>query len=860
MRINKRLPLGYTARILPLAVLTFISPHAHGACDLSSTGSDVQICDSGSSGPLNKPAGNNTLLFPAGGTGSVNGSVTYGAGTDRIDMNSGNVLGSFNLGAGRDRFSITAGTVTGDVNQGGDIDDFFMSGGSIRSLTQGDGLDTFTMTGGTISNAFEDGDKAKMSGGTIGRVDMKLDDNVFEMSGGTIVNNLVAGFGKDTVTLTGGSIGGVVSISGGDDSVTVIGGEIRGGIRTSFGSDTFTWLNGGYVRGSVLMEGDNDTATLANLDESYLGANPLLSGGPGIDQLTFDATTSSAPARYVQWERVNLINGAQLNLAGTFTLGDSLSETGTLNVDASSSLTSVSGSIVPFASARLATLENAGILDLGTDGSSTRDTLTVQGNYTGQNGQLLLQSELGADDSPSDKLVVSRGLISGTTQITVNNQGGVGALTLQNGIEVVQAADGASSDPSAFSLKNSLAVGAYQYYLFKGGVTAGSENSWFLRSSVISVPLEATPPASEPVPPEPPAPAPPETPQPTPPAAQPASAQPTPAPGTPPLPAPVRGAAPVPLYRLEVPNYAVLPPAIVVMARAALGTFHERQGDQRLLNETGPVPAGWARLFGHDFRQGWSGTVSPAVDASLEGYQIGHDLVALQDRNQRVGLFVAHTRLDGHVKGFAEGFKDRRTGKLNLKGDSLGLYWTLIDPAGWYVDAVAMGTRLDGYSRSDRGVRLDTEGHALSLSIETGYPVALTPDWVVEPQAQIIHQRLDLDSQNDGISHVAFDSQPYTTARLGGRLEGRYRLRGIPVEPFMQGNLWRDFGGSDTVTFDHADRIKTRHSSTRADLGIGLTARVSGEVSLYLSTDYSRNLDDNDLDGLRGTVGVRVSW
>ncbi|GFM84738.1 hypothetical protein PSCICO_01370 [Pseudomonas cichorii] len=872
MKINHRL-LRFIARILPLAVLTFfISPNAHGACDLTATiANEIQVCDSGSSGPLNKPGGNNTLIFPAGGTGSINGSVTYGPGSDRVEMNSGNITGSVNQGAGPDQFRITAGNITGDVNQGTDRDDFFMSGGTLRSLTQGDGLDTFLMTGGTISNAFEDGDQARMTGGTIGRVDMKLDDNTFDMSGGAIVNNLVTGFGRDTIILSGGSIGGIVSVSGGNDRVTVSGGEIRGGIRTSFGNDTFTWLNGGYIRGSVLMENDNDTATLSNLNETYLGPNPLLNGGPGTDLLAFDATTSANPARYTNWETVNLNNGSRLDLAGIFTLGDSTSETGVMNVDASSTLTSVSGSISPFTSARLATLNNAGTLDMSTGSSSATDTLTVNGNYVGNNGQLRLQSVLGEDNSPSDKLVVSRGSISGSTQITVDNQGGVGALTLQNGIEVVEAANGATSDNSAFSLKNSLSVGAYQYYLFKGGATAGSENSWFLRSSVISVPealvtvpVEPSPePTPTPTPTPMPTPVPPEAPAPTPPTFQPAATQPVPAPGTPPLPAPVRGAAPVPLYRLEVPNYAVVPPAAAKLALSSLGTFHERQGDQNLLNETGAFAAGWARIFGNDFQQDWSGTVAPGLDASLKGYQVGHDLLALQTssgRTQRTGLFVAHTQLDGHVKGFAEGFEGRRTGKLKIQGDSLGIYWTLIDPQGWYLDTVAMGTRLDGNSRSDRGIRIDTDGHVLSFSVEAGYPIALAPHWVIEPQAQVVHQRIDLDSQNDGISHVAFDSQPYTTARLGGRLEGRYQVRGVPVEPFLQGNLWHNFDGADTLTFDHNDRIKTEHKSTTADLGVGLTTRLSREISLYLSADYSSNLDDNDLDGLRGNLGVRVSW
>lgn len=148
-------------------------------------------------------AGNNSLTFPANGTGRINGNVTFGAGSDTFDMNSGTLAGALDLGDGSDRLRISAGQITGAVSQGNGIDDFVMSGGTIQSLAQGDGRDTFLMTGGTITGAFEDGDVARMTGGTIGRVDMKLDNNIFDLSGGQILGNLVTGFGTDTIIVSG---------------------------------------------------------------------------------------------------------------------------------------------------------------------------------------------------------------------------------------------------------------------------------------------------------------------------------------------------------------------------------------------------------------------------------------------------------------------------------------------------------------------------------------------------------------------------------------------------------------------------------------------------------------------------------
>lgn len=495
-----------------LSMTTLSLQQAQAACVLTpGPGVDAYVCDSGSSATgLTDLVGNNTLTLPAGGTGTINGNIVTGPGDDVVDMNSGRIVGSVTQGDGADRFRISAGTVTGAVSQGNGIDDFVMTGGQIQSLAQGDARDTFLMTGGTIVGAFEDGDVAQQTGGTIGRVNLKLDNNVYDMSGGSILGNLVAGFGTDRIIVSGGTIGGNISTSGGSDSITVSGGIINGEIRASVGNDTFNWLNGGQIRSVVLMGDGNDTALLSGLSESLLISTPSIDGGLGNDRLTFDNTTSSTASRYIGWETANLNNNSRFGLAGEFFLGDSSSNTGTLSIDNTSVLAVTQGDIRPYTAGQLVSLNNAGTIDMTTGSNSATDTLTVYGNYVGNNGQLWLQTVLGDDSSASDKLRVSDGTISGNTQLAVTNLGGLGGLTRNNGIEVVQALNGAVSSADAFTLKGSVSAGAYEYYLFKGGVTAGSENNWYLRSSVAAVqqpvipPPPPEPPVIVPVPPVPP--------------------------------------------------------------------------------------------------------------------------------------------------------------------------------------------------------------------------------------------------------------------------------------------------------------------------------------------------------------------
>jgi outer membrane autotransporter protein len=871
----------YSACAVSLCLCVGWSQAAHSACTLTPTvGNDSFTCDSASSGPLTDLSGNNTLTFPANGSGTINGNVTFGAGNDTVIIHSGSLFGALAQGDGVDSFTMSAGQITGAVTQGNGVDTFTMSGGTLLSLAQGDSRDFFLMTGGRIIGAFEDGDTARMTAGTIGRVDMKLDNNLFDMSGGEIQGNLVTGFGLDTIIVSGGKIGGNVSVSGGNDSITVTGGEIGGEIRASAGNDTLLWNGGGIIRGAILMGDGNDTTTLGSLGESTLALTPNIDGEGGSDLLTFDGTTSAGAARYNNWETVDLKNGSRFDLDGIFRLGDSTTGTGVFSIDGSSTLTSVQGGIAAFTASQLATLNNSGVIDLTSGNSRTNDTLTVQGNYAGNGGQLLLQTAVGDDNSPSDKLVVQNGTLTGSTLITVNNVGGAGALTLQNGIQLVQALGSAVSDNTAFALKGQVSVGAFDYQLFKGGITPGSENSWYLRSSVVAPPLvaAATPePALPPVLVPNPDPTLPPTPVPDPalppvvvanpdPALPailvPLVAAPVAALGAPALPTVAPGAAPVALYRAEVPVWSVIPPAAARLALDTLGTFHDRQGDQRLLTETGALAAGWGRVYGKHFEQSWHGTVTPKFDGSLTGYQVGNDLFgSLLDggQTQRSGFFVGHSRLEGDVDGFNRGFEGKHAGNVELEGDSFGLYWTLTDPKGAYVDTVAMYTWLDGENRSERGLKIDNEGRVLTLSAETGYPIAVADNWAIEPQAQVIYQKVRLDSQDDGISPVSFDSDGAWTGRLGARLKGRYTASGRPVEPYLRANFWHTFSGTDTVTFGN-NPIYTAQKASSADLGVGVVLSLAKSVSVYASADYSRDIDSTELRGVAGNLGVRIQW
>lgn len=773
--------------------------------------------------------------------------------SESLTVAPGENLGAIVQTEAADEFDISGGTVE-SLQQGNGEDSFNMTGGTLGSLNQGGDMDDFIMTGGTITGAFEDGDTARFQGGSIGRIDLKLADNFLEMSEALgvrtiVVGNVVSGLGNDTIILAGGTIGGDISTSSGVDRITISGGALGNEIRAGNGNDVFTWT-GGTIGTRVDMGNDDDTATVRTLD---LGASAVvLDGGTGNDTLTFAQSRIGQGALYTNWENIRLSEGSQFTLDDTLTLGDLGAEqpsvipatgTGTLQIDASSTLLSRQGNVVSSLAGNDASVENAGVIDLG-QGNDAKGRLTIQGNYTGNDGTLRLNSVLGDDSAASDRLVVSRGAIGGSTRLIINNLDGAGAATTQNGIQVVEARDGATSTAGAFVQTQALSAGAYDYRLFKGGVTAGSENSWYLRSTLVAPPA----PAAEPEPGQPP----------VPPAATPPVA--APAPGQAELPAPVQGKS-LPLYRPEVPVYAAAPRGAALIARQALGTFHQRQGDQQLLQGEGALPASWGQAYGGALRQQWSGTVSPSLDGDLYGFKVGQDLYAKVDDSgyrQHAGLYVSHSRLDADVKGFALAAENRSVGDLRLDGDSLGTYWTLVGPQGAYVDAVLQYTDLDGRARSDRGDKLDIDGHAWTASLEAGYPVALSEHWHLEPQAQLIAQKVSLDTASDSVSRISHDAQIELTGRLGMRLEGAFTGNsGRLLQPYAQVNLWHGDGGRDTLTFDDVDQIKTDYRYTSVQLESGVVAPVSQALSLYGGVQYTANLDSRQQEASGVNLGLR---
>ena len=252
--------------------------------------------------------------------------------------------------------------------------------------------------------------------------------------------------------------------------------------------------------------------------------------------------------------------------------------------------------IQPFAAGQLATVTNAGLIDLTNGASGPIDRLTITGNNIGQGGRLALNTFLGNDASPSDRLVIDRGAASGSTAIRILNAGGPGDLTTANGILVVDAVNGATTVPGTFVLAGPVVAGPYEYSLFRSSVDASNPQAWFLRSE-LDCRLDPTA-------------------------------------------AVCRKPGPDPDIREEVSLYAAIPALALLYGRTLLDTLHERVGEEEHLRARGgasPSPYNngtWGRVIGqHGDRDGDSNGVlgsGPKFDFDFLALQVGQDIYRAQ--------------------------------------------------------------------------------------------------------------------------------------------------------------------------------------------------------------------------------------
>ncbi len=788
-------------------------------------------------------------LFALGNVTVVNALTASG---NRADLGGavGTNGGSISLANTSGNLSLTGNTAT-------------LYGGAVASLVGsialGNAAGTVTITG----------NNAGVSGGAIGALaggsvtltgSGAVSGNTAGGNGGAIATGILGGAGDITLTASGGNLSVTGNTAGGNGGALFLASGLLGlnatGGNISFAnnSQNASQANAVYINNSGggsqvnlnAASGYNITYYDPIQNNAANGLISVVKQGAGL--VNFDGSLhGAAPDRWSQAYATTTVQAGTFAVSNNAVYGALAADVGAASP---SSFTVASGAKLAGGSVgevRADSFALNGTLDIaGLQAGMVGNRFTVASDHVnfGSGSQVLFNTFLNDGSlQRTDQLTLdlNGSATSGTASVRVTNVGGPGAVTVGNGIELVNVTNNSGSTAGAFALGNRVVAGPYEYTLFYGSVDASGPQNWYLRSTLdCSLPPATSPPCS--------------------------STTPTPTPAPPEV---------VPNYRPETSLYASLPSMVLLYGRSLLDTLHERVGEERpgiaSPDGNGAAPSlGWGRILALGGKQGGDTNgiygSGPRYDYSIFAFQGGTDLYRAErgdGGSDHVGVYAAIGGMNAdvtHVTGLP-------AGSNNLNAYTFGGYWTRFGATGWYLDAVAQYTWNDLKADPIGIDGLSTHGGSFATSLETGKPFQLGQGFSIEPQAQLVYQTASLAGSTDGFASVIFNDVDSLAGRIGARVERSWAIDPSTPQPrlmtaWLRPSLWYEFLGDPRTSFSSA----TGYIPFSSDLGsgwvevtAGLDAQISRNVSFYANGLCQISFNGRS-DAFGGKFGARVTW
>jgi len=492
----------------------------------------------------------------------------------------------------------------------------------------------------------------------------------------------------------------------------------------------------------------------------------------------------------------------------------------------------------------MASLSNGGNLIFGGVGGTQ---LAVAGDYIGAGGTLHMLAALGGDNSLADHLNVG-GNTSGSTRIDLVNRQGFGDQTV-NGIEIITVGGQSNGD---FALNGDYVTkdgqqaimtdSAYAYTLRKGLSDGDSDKNWYLVSQYSqNNPVDPNCQHGEVCPPPPP---------------------------------------PGPRYSPAASVYESYTSSLQFLNR--LPSLQQRVGDRYTndflsiaANQKGTlsVDAGssatWGRIEGAHNRVK-TGTTAGDIQQDINTYIMQAGVDGQFFGNNKGHLIAGLTGQYGSARANIDNVTGDGSGDINTHAWSLGATATWYGSSGFYLDSQAQATWFDSDLAADtrnRGLTHGNKAFGYGLGVEAGQRIALAPNWLIIPQAQLSWSPIDFDAFTDTYgARISNRNSDSLSGRIGIAVNHNRDFTGsdgraVNASAYAITNLYQELLGDGRISYAGAHLV-TNTDKTWA--GIGLGGHYAWADSKY--TIFGEGLVNASLNhfaqsyNLKANVGVKVNW
>ena len=328
------------------------------------------------------------------------------------------------------------------------------------------------------------------------------------------------------------------------------------------------------------------------------------------------------------------------------------------------------------------------------------------------------------------------------------------------------------------------------------------------------------------------------------------------------------------IYTASVPAYTLIPNLNLEVGYETVGTLHQRRGENQALSweKSQANNQIWGRIIGKHIAL--DGKKRLNLSANLAGFQFGHDFDISSSENggkRLTGGYVGYTHANSkfYDEYRAENgvvLDDKYTGKAKTENLHVGVTHTRYSEDGSYIDFVGQLSWMQNkYNSLDSKAK--NHGLGVALSGEVGRPFVLSKEktnngdsWIIEPQAQLIYQYLGLNSFTDDMRSVHQDKQHNLRSRIGVRfaynnLTDHEKVRTL----YFTTNVWHNFRNTSASNIGE-DNVTEKLAKTWGEVGLGAQFATSSNTHIYADARYEQSLSGTKHQGYKGSIGIKYSW